>query len=139
MACYDFQAGRCNRGDSCRFSHDGDSGGRGSRRDTSRRDDRSRDDYRRDDRDRRSNRDRSRSRGRSSRGGGGGVKVGKVRRMYDKGYGFIDCQGKSMFFHASGMSSQGGFDELREGDEVEFEVGWDDRSGKDRAENVVRL
>ena len=26
-ACYDFQAGRCTRGDSCRFSHDGGGGG----------------------------------------------------------------------------------------------------------------
>jgi len=139
MACYDFQDGRCTRGDSCRFSHDGDSGGRSSRRGTYRRDDRS-GDNRRDDRDRRSTRGRSRSRGRSSRGGGGGgIKFGRVRRIYDKGYGFIDADGKSMFFHASGMTSQGGFDELREGDEVEFEVGWDDRSGKDRAENVQRV
>jgi len=37
------------------------------------------------------------------------------------------------------MASQGTFDQLREGDEVEFEAGWDDRSGKERAENVVLL
>jgi cold shock CspA family protein len=28
-ACYDFQAGRCSRGDGCRFSHDGGGGGYG--------------------------------------------------------------------------------------------------------------
>jgi len=59
--------------------------------------------------------------------------------LNDKGYGFIDYEGKSIFFHASGMASQGTFDQLREGDEVEFEAGWDDRSGKERAENVVML
>merc|ERR1719229_909947 len=26
-ACYDFQEGRCNRGESCKFSHDGPGGG----------------------------------------------------------------------------------------------------------------
>jgi len=59
--------------------------------------------------------------------------------LSDKGFGFIECEGKSIFFHASAMTAQGAFDQLREGDEVEFEAGWDDRSGKDRAENVVML
>jgi len=150
MACYDWQAGRCDRGESCKFSHDGQSGGgRRSDRGGYRRDDRDdyrRDDYRRDDRrdsDRRSYRDRSRSRERYSRdsrgGGGGGIKVGSIRRLSDKGFGFIEYEGKSIFFHASAMTAQGAFDQLREGDEVEFEAGWDDRSGKDRAENVVML
>jgi len=37
------------------------------------------------------------------------------------------------------MARRGTFDELREGDEVEFETGWDERQGKERAENVVLL
>ena len=67
------------------------------------------------------------------------IKVGRVRTLTDKGYGFIDYDGKSLFFHSSGMASRGKFDDLREGDEVEFEIGWDDRSRKDRAENVLML
>jgi len=59
--------------------------------------------------------------------------------LSDKGFGFIDYEGRSIFFHASGMATKGTFDELREGDEVEFETGWDDRSGKNRAENVVLI
>merc|ERR1712060_722231 len=121
-------------------------GGRGSGsryedRGDYRRENRSRDDNRRDDR--RSYRERSRSNGRKYSGGrGGGSKgpqVGKVRRMSDKGYGFIDCDGQSIFFHSSGMSKGSTFDDLREGDRVEFEMAWDDRKGKDRAENVVML
>jgi hypothetical protein len=74
--CYDWQAGKCQRGDSCRFTHSDDAprgaggggrddrGGGGGGRDDYRRDDRGgggRDDYRRDDR----------GGGRDDRGGGG--------------------------------------------------------------------
>jgi len=147
MSCYDWEAGKCNRGDSCRFSHGGSGGGGGGR---SRRGD-DRGDYQRDYRsgngyqqersrdDRRSGRERSRSRGRGGRGGGGGIEVGKIERLSDKGFGFIGYNGKSIFFHSSGMATRGSFDDLREGDEVEFETAYDDRKGKDRAENVVML
>jgi len=37
------------------------------------------------------------------------------------------------------MATRGTFDDLREGDEVEFEISWDDRKGKERAENVRML
>jgi len=147
MACYDFQDGRCNRGDRCRFSHGEGGGGGGGGRRTERGG--PRDDYQRGGRDnardnyresgrRGDMRDRSRSNGRYSGGDTGGVKVGKVRRLNEKGFGFIDYDTKSIFFHASGMK-QGSFDDLREGDEVEFEAVSDDRSGKDRAENIVML
>merc|ERR1719419_2078934 len=83
-------------------------------------------------------RDRSRSPSRNKYSSDG-IRVGRVRRLSDKGYGFIEySDGKSMFFHATGVI-QGSFDDLREGDEVEFEAGWDDKSGKDRAKNVLLL
>jgi len=145
MACYDFQDGKCYRGASCRFSHD-EGGGRGrsnrdSYRNESRRDDRYRDDNGSRD-ERRSYRERSYSRGRkpASGGGGGGIQEGRIRRLSDKGFGFIDYgRDKSIFFHSTGMTTRGAFDDLREGDKVEFEAGVDDRSGRDRAENVVLL
>jgi cold shock CspA family protein len=142
MACYDFQDGRCTRGDRCRFSH-GEGGGRRTERGGGRDDyqrggrDNFRDDYRQSDR-RSDMRDRGRSNERYSGGDTGGVKVGKVRRLNEKGFGFIDYDTKSIFFHASGMK-QGTFDDLREGDEVEFEAVSDDRTGKDRAENIRML
>jgi len=160
MACYDYQDGRCTRGDRCRFSHDmggGQMKERGRRRDDYQRGGRDnfRDDYRESgrrsnfrERDRNGGRDsrggtggrdsRGGTGGRDSRGGTGGIKVGTVRRLNEKGFGFIEYDTKSIFFHASAMT-KGSFDDLREGDEVEFEAVLDDRTGKDRAENVVLL
>ena len=56
----------------------------------------------------------------------------------DKGFGFIRPEGGSqdLFFHMSAVSD-GGFDQLREGDRVEFTEGTDPRNpGRSRAENV---
>jgi CspA family cold shock protein len=48
---------------------------------------------------------------------------GTIKRLTDKGFGFIDVGGgKDMFFHMS--SVQGAhFNELQEGQQVSFEVG----------------
>jgi cold shock protein len=47
--------------------------------------------------------------------------TGTIKRIaHDKGFGFIrDAGGQEYFFHRS--SVQGSFDELREGDQVNFE------------------
>ena len=48
---------------------------------------------------------------------------GKIARLMDKGYGFIQIEGqeKQLFFHAKELKNVG-FDELREGDVLEFEM-----------------
>jgi CspA family cold shock protein len=56
----------------------------------------------------------------------------------DKGFGFIkpDDSNQDVFFHSSAVDG-GGFDQLREGDRVEFTMGTDPRNpGRSRAENV---
>lgn len=48
---------------------------------------------------------------------------GTVARLMDKGYGFISVEGeeKDLFFHANELQNAT-FDDLKEGDAVEFEV-----------------
>jgi len=63
--------------------------------------------------------------------------VGKVVRWHaDKGFGFIkpEDDGDDIFCHASDL--QDGDGSVAEGDEVRYEVKWDDRKGKDRAAEV---
>ncbi len=60
---------------------------------------------------------------------------GTIKRiMYDRNYGFLSVEGedKDIFFHRSGC--KGEFSDLKEGDEVEFEIEETDR-GK-QATNV---
>ena len=48
---------------------------------------------------------------------------GTIKRLTDKGFGFIDTgQNKDMFFHSSAVEGTT-FDELREGQKVTFEEG----------------
>jgi len=59
---------------------------------------------------------------------------GTVKRITDKGFGFIeDGSGKDMFFHNSALEGIS-IDELREGQRVSFNVG--DGPKGPRAENV---
>jgi len=60
------------------------------------------------------------------------------RIVSDRGFAFItpDDGGEDIFFHASGMARRDTFDDVREGDQVEFRVGYDDRSRKERATDV---
>jgi CspA family cold shock protein len=56
----------------------------------------------------------------------------------DKGFGFIkpDTGTQDVFFHSSAVTT-GTFDQLREGDRVEFTEGTDPRNpGRNRAEDV---
>ncbi len=68
--------------------------------------------------------------------------TGKIIALrFDRGFGFISPENGSpasgdIFFHSSSVAA-GGFDELREGDAVEFEVEQDPRdSSRSRATNV---
>ena len=48
---------------------------------------------------------------------------GKIKRITDRGFGFIeDGTDKDMFFHSSSVQ-EGRFDELREGQQVKYDVG----------------
>ncbi|MCA9153992.1 MAG: cold shock domain-containing protein [Pirellulaceae bacterium] len=59
---------------------------------------------------------------------------GKIKRMTDRGFGFIeDGTNKDMFFHSSSVH-EGRFDDLREGQRVSYDVGLGPKGP--RAENV---
>ena len=59
---------------------------------------------------------------------------GKIKRLTDRGFGFIETGDKQdMFFHMSSLMT-GQWDDLREGDQVEFEIG--DGPKGPRAEQV---
>jgi len=48
---------------------------------------------------------------------------GTIKRLTDKGYGFIACEGqdKDVFFHSSELKGVR-YDEIREGDAMTFEI-----------------
>lgn len=56
------------------------------------------------------------------------MQEGKIVRLTDKGFGFIsrDGEAKDLFFHANELKNIT-FDELREGDDVTFEVAQNDK------------
>jgi len=51
------------------------------------------------------------------------MQTGTIARLTDKGFGFISREGqeKDLFFHSNELVNTT-FDELREGDKLEFEV-----------------
>lgn len=63
--------------------------------------------------------------------------TGTVKKKMDKGFGFISREGeqKDLFFHANDLKDVT-FDELQEGDTVNFEVVNGDRGPS--AKNVTR-
>ncbi len=62
---------------------------------------------------------------------------GTIKRLTDKGFGFIDTgSGKDMFFHMSSLDGVR-FDDLHEGQRVSFEAGEGPKGP--RAENVRPL
>ena len=61
-----------------------------------------------------------------------------VRILGDRGFGFIrDMRGQELFFHATSVEGAV-FDELHEGDQVEFEREPDPRGRGERAAHVQR-
>jgi CspA family cold shock protein len=64
---------------------------------------------------------------------------GTIKRLTDRGFGFIDQgTGQDLFFHSSALQSVT-FNELRPGDRVEFAVEPDPRGRGDRAVDVRRI
>ena len=64
------------------------------------------------------------------------MESGKVKKINDRGFGFIDTGNREdLFFHSSAVV-EGRFDELREGSEVSYEVG---RGQKGPCAENVRL
>ncbi len=63
---------------------------------------------------------------------------GTIARIMDKGYGFISVEGndKDLFFHSNELQNVA-FDDLQEGDKVEFEV-TEGQKGP-QAENVSKV
>lgn len=51
------------------------------------------------------------------------MQTGTIKRLTDKGYGFIAIEGKDkdLFFHSNELKGVA-FEDLREGDEVQFET-----------------
>ncbi len=66
------------------------------------------------------------------------MQKGTIARIMDKGYGFISVEGsdKDLFFHSNELQNVG-FDDLKEGDTVEFEVVDGDKGPS--ATNVSRV
>ena len=59
---------------------------------------------------------------------------GTIKRLTDKGFGFIDTgTGSDMFFHHSSVEGVA-YDDLREGQQVEFNAGQGPKGP--RAENI---
>lgn len=59
---------------------------------------------------------------------------GTIKKLVsDKGFGFIESDGSELFFHSSALENAQ-FNDLREGESVEFAVG--DGPKGPRAENV---
>lgn len=62
---------------------------------------------------------------------------GTIKRLTDKGFGFIDDgTNRDLFFHSSSVQGSG-FDQLQEGQRVSFDVGQSPKGP--RAENVKAL
>jgi CspA family cold shock protein len=60
--------------------------------------------------------------------------TGTIKKLTDKGFGFItDTAGQDYFFHQTGVQGVG-FHDLREGQSVEFDIGQGPKGP--RAENV---
>jgi cold shock protein len=67
---------------------------------------------------------------------------GTIKKLVsDRGFGFIlaegqDSTGKDLFFHRADVGGTG-YDSLREGQKVTFDVGTDERRGTPKAVKVV--
>ncbi len=58
---------------------------------------------------------------------------GTIKKLTDKGFGFISDGSNDIFFHSSSLQNVQ-YEDLREGDQVEYEIGSGPKGP--RAENV---
>ncbi|MFH1855542.1 MAG: cold shock domain-containing protein [bacterium] len=65
------------------------------------------------------------------------MQTGTIKRLTDRGFGFIAIEGndKDLFFHSNELKGVT-FEELKEGDKVQFEITGSDKG--DNATNVSR-
>ena len=63
------------------------------------------------------------------------MQKGTIKKVMDKGFGFIGVEGqeKDLFFHANELQNAG-FDDLRDGDAVEFE-----KVDGDKGPNAIKV
>lgn len=47
---------------------------------------------------------------------------GRIKKLTNKGFGFIETETGDLFFHVSALSDGVRFDDLQEGQRVEFEI-----------------
>ncbi|WP_442485410.1 cold-shock protein [Aeoliella sp. SH292] len=59
---------------------------------------------------------------------------GTIKKLTDKGFGFIEGERGDIFFHSSAVQGETNFDNLREGQQVEYTEGQGPKGP--RAENV---
>lgn len=59
---------------------------------------------------------------------------GTIKKLTDKGFGFIEGERGDIFFHSSAVEGETPFDNLREGQQVEYTEGQGPKGP--RAENV---
>jgi CspA family cold shock protein len=62
------------------------------------------------------------------------VSQGTIKKLTDKGFGFIEGERGDIFFHSSAVQGETNFDNLREGQQVEYTEGQGPKGP--RAENV---
>ena len=59
--------------------------------------------------------------------------TGKIKRLTDRGFGFVEADGQDVFFHMSNLQGVR-FEDLREGQTVTFDIGQGPKGP--RAENL---
>jgi CspA family cold shock protein len=66
------------------------------------------------------------------------MQTGTIKRLTDRGFGFIAVEGreKDLFFHSNELKGVT-FEELKEGDKVQFEITSSDKG--DNATNVSKV
>lgn len=62
---------------------------------------------------------------------------GTIKKLTDKGYGFIQGERGDIFFHHSAVEGESSYDTLREGQKVEYSEGRGPKGP--RAENIKLL
>ena len=64
---------------------------------------------------------------------------GTIKKIVaDRGFGFISGEGRDVFFHLSSVESVE-FDDLKEGQSVEYELSDEDRPGKGPRAATVKI